>query len=73
MARPLRPEFPGAIHYVTSKGNACLPIFEDDQDREAFLAIVEEAFKRFNWLCVAPCLMGNHDHHRNRKRAPVLN
>jgi hypothetical protein len=48
MARPLRPEFPGATYYVTSRGNACLPIFEDDQDREAFLASVEEAVKRFN-------------------------
>jgi hypothetical protein len=53
MARPLRLEFPGAIYHVTSRGNACLPIFEKDQDRKAFLAIVQEAFKRFNWLLFA--------------------
>jgi hypothetical protein len=33
--------------------HACLPIFEDDQDREAFLAIVQEAV---NWLCYAHCV-----------------
>jgi hypothetical protein len=62
MARPLRLEFPGTIYHVTSRGNACLPIFEDDQAREAFLAMVHEAVKRFNWLCFAYCLMGNHYH-----------
>jgi REP element-mobilizing transposase RayT len=73
MARPLRLEFPGAIYHVTSRGNACLPIFEKDQDRKAFLAIVQEAVKRFNWLLFAYCLMNNHDHQQNHKRAAILN
>ena len=30
MARPLRIEFPGAIYHVTRRGNARLPIYEDD-------------------------------------------
>jgi hypothetical protein len=60
--RPLRLEFPGAIYHVISRGNASLPIFEEDQDRGAFLAIVEEAVKQYNWLCFAYCLMDNHDH-----------
>ncbi len=62
MARPLRLEFPGALYHVTSRGNARLPIFEDDQDRQRFLTILGEAVKRFNWLCHAYCLMVNHYH-----------
>jgi REP element-mobilizing transposase RayT len=62
MARPLRLEFPGALYHVTSRGNARLPIFEDDQDRQRFLTILGETVKRFNWLCHAYCLMVNHYH-----------
>jgi putative transposase len=39
MARPLRIEFPGALYHVTSRGNACLKIFLDDEDRETFLGL----------------------------------
>lgn len=62
MARPLRLEFPGAIYHITSRGNARLPIFEDDPDRQRFLFILQEVVKRFNWLCHAYCLMDNHYH-----------
>ena len=62
MARPLRLEFPGALYHLTSRGNARLPIYEDDQDREGFLATLGAAIERFNWLCHAYCLMGNHYH-----------
>jgi putative transposase len=62
MARPLRLEFPGAIYHVTSRGNALLPIFEVKQDRQSFLALLQEVVKRFNWLCHAYCLMDNHYH-----------
>jgi len=60
MARPLRIEFPGAIYHITSRGNARLPVFEDDHDRKRFLGILEEVVKRYNWLCHAYCLMDNH-------------
>ena len=33
MSRPLRIEFPGAIYYVTSRGDRREPIFVDDGDR----------------------------------------
>lgn len=62
MARPLRLEFPGAIYHLTSRGNARLPIFEDDPDREQLLATLQEVVARFNWLCHAYCLMDNHYH-----------
>jgi REP element-mobilizing transposase RayT len=62
MARPLRIEFPGAIYHVTARGNARCDIFEDDGDRELFLKVLGQVASRFNWLCHAYCLMGNHYH-----------
>jgi putative transposase len=62
MARPLRLEFPGAIYHVTARGNAQAAIFLDDHDRERFLAILAGVVKRYEWICHAYCLMGNHHH-----------
>ena len=62
MARPLRIEFPGAVYHITSRGNARLPIFDDDRDRERFLGILEEVVMRYHWLCHGYCLMDNHYH-----------
>lgn len=62
MTRPLRIEFPGAVYHVTSRGNARADIFEDDNDRALFLKILGQVVRRFNWLCHAYCLMGNHYH-----------
>ncbi len=62
MARPLRIEFPGAVYHVTSRGNERKAIFTDNQDREAFLNILHRVTVRYNWLCHAYCLMGNHYH-----------
>lgn len=62
MARPLRLEYSGAIHHVTSRGNAQAPIFLDDEDRDSFLAVLAECIARFTWICHAYCLMDNHYH-----------
>ena len=62
MARPLRIEYPGAIHHITNRGNARQPIFEDDEDHKAFLELMESIVGRYNWLCHAYCLMDNHYH-----------
>ncbi len=62
MARPLRLEFPGAVYHVTSRGNARGDIFLDEGDRAAFLSILANTAERYNWLCHAYCLMGNHYH-----------
>ena len=62
MARPLRLEYSGAIHHVTSRGNAQAPIFLDDEDRASFLAVLAECIARFTWICHAYCLMDNHYH-----------
>ena len=62
MARPLRIEFAGALYHVTSRGDRREAIYEDDQDREAFLGVLAEVVERFNWICHAYCLMTNHYH-----------
>ena len=62
MARPLRIEFPGAIYHVTSRGDRRESIFEDDVDRERFLAVLDQATARFDAQVLAYCLMGNHYH-----------
>lgn len=62
MARPLPLEFPDAVYHVTSLGNARQDIFLADSDRERFLATLSSTLHRYNWLCHAYCLKGNHYH-----------
>ena len=62
MARPLRIEYPGAVHHVTSRGNRREAIVVDDADREIFVAVLTMVVERFGWRCHAWCLMGNHYH-----------
>jgi REP element-mobilizing transposase RayT len=62
MSRPLRLEFPDALYHVTARGDRREVIFEDDDDRRAFLLTLAQVVKRFNWLCYAYCLMDNHYH-----------
>ena len=60
--RPLRIEYPGALYHVTSRGDRQEAIFEDDQNRKAFLNVLGEVISRFRWRCHAYRLMGNHSH-----------
>jgi putative transposase len=53
MARPLRIEYAGALYHVTSRGDCQEAIFEDDQDRAAFLNVLGEVISRFHWRCRA--------------------
>src|SRR5258706_13530984 len=62
MARPLRTDFAGALHHVTSRGNECRPIFHDDRDRETVLDFLGEAVRRFGWSVTAYVLMTYHFH-----------
>ena len=62
MSRPIRIEFPNALYHVTSRGDRREDIFEDDDDRHAFLKTLGEVVEQFNWLCYAWCLMDNHYH-----------
>jgi REP-associated tyrosine transposase len=62
MARPLRLEFAGALYHVTTRGNNKARIFLDRDDHERFLAILGRVVPRYEWICHAYCLMGNHYH-----------
>lgn len=62
MSRPLRIEFPGALYHITGRGNARQRIYQDDADRERFLATLAHVVDRYGWLCHAYCLMDNHYH-----------
>lgn len=62
MSRPIRIEFPDALYHVTARGDRCEDIFEDDEDRQKFLSILEQVVTSFNWICHAWCLMDNHYH-----------
>jgi len=62
MARPLRIEYAGALHHVTSRGDRQEAIYLNDQDRQNFLSVLQQVCERFNWLVHAYCLMDNHYH-----------
>jgi putative transposase len=62
MARPLRFDFPGALHHVTSRGNGGRVIFRDDQDRVVFLQELRETARAADWGLLSYCLMPNHVH-----------
>jgi putative transposase len=62
MARQLRVEYPGAIYHVMNRGDRREEIFQDDKDREGFLAALAEACGKTGWEVHALCLMRNHFH-----------
>jgi len=62
MTRPIRIEFPGALYHVTSRGNAKVDVFLDNEDRRLFLSLLGSVVWRYEWVCHAYCLMGNHYH-----------
>jgi putative transposase len=62
MARQLRIQFEGALYHIMSRGNERMMIFLDEADWIKYLNILHATIKRFNWLCHAYCLMGNHYH-----------
>lgn len=62
MARPLRLDFPGAVHHVTTRGNARASIFVDDTDRQSLLGVLADVVALRHWRCHAYCLMDNHFH-----------
>ena len=62
MSRPLRLEFPDALYHVTSRGDRREDIYDDEIDKNSFLAILAAVIKQFNWRCFSYCLMDNHYH-----------
>ena len=72
MSRPLLLEFEGAHYHVTSRGDRREPIFEDDSDHNAWLAVFAQGLERFDATAFAYCLMGNHYHFVVQTHQPNL-
>lgn len=47
---------------MVSRGNRKEPIALDDRDRSRFLNLLGNVVLRFEWFCLAYCLMDNHFH-----------
>jgi putative transposase len=62
VSRPLRIKLAGGLYHVTSRGDRREAIYRDDQDRTAWLTLLGEVCRRFNWRCHAYCQMTNHYH-----------
>jgi putative transposase len=62
MARAWRLEEPGGTYHVAARGNSGNAIFRDDIDRSEFLRRLERTVGRYEWICLAYCLMTNHFH-----------
>ena len=53
MARALRIQRPGATYHITARGNQRQSIFDDDIDREHFLALLCQASRRYGFIITA--------------------
>ena len=62
MPRRPRVTAPGTVHHVYARGVAGADVFRDDLDRRLYLRLLSDASKRFEWMCLAHCLMTNHVH-----------
>lgn len=57
-----RPDVPGAMYHVGSRGNNKDVVFFDDHDRRGFLDRLGRTSIRHGWMVLAYCLMGTHYH-----------
>ena len=62
MARTPRPQAPGMIYHVTTRGNRKEEIVRDTRDRLRFLQLLEQIVTTLEWRCHTYCLMTNHYH-----------
>lgn len=62
MPRPPRPQLPGGLYHVFTRGNRRQPIFVSRGDAPAFLWLLTEVVQRRGWRCHDYCLMPNHYH-----------
>lgn len=62
MPRIPRGETAGGIYHIINRGNMKMQVFDDMEDYEYFLELLEKASKRENVEIHAYCLMPNHFH-----------
>jgi len=62
MPRVARIIAPGIPHHITQRGNRRMETFFRDEDYLAYLALMDEWYRKFNVAIWAYCLMPNHVH-----------
>jgi putative transposase len=62
MSRPLRIEYPGAYYHVMNRGLTGQAVFISESDFACFLALVEDAWRRWHIRVLSYCLMETHYH-----------
>ena len=62
MARPLRPEYAGAVYYISSVGNRGQSVFQNSADGNAWIEVLEGVCGRFGCRCFGYCLMSDGYH-----------
>lgn len=62
MTRPPRIEFPGAVYYVTTRGNADHSVVDDDADRTKWASVLADAAQRYAWRVYAFALLDDRYH-----------
>jgi putative transposase len=62
MTRPLRLDFPGALHHVHNRGVQRRDIFLADSDRVEFLGMLGNVCSAYRWSVHVYTLMTNHFH-----------
>jgi hypothetical protein len=72
MARRPRKLLDDGVFQVTAKGVAEAMIFLDDTDRSFFVWQLREVIERFDWSCLAYCLMGTHENLLSGSRVLIL-
>jgi hypothetical protein len=53
MVRPLRIEIVGGVHHVTTPGGERRDVVRDDQDRAAWVRLLDRVAERFGWRLYA--------------------
>jgi putative transposase len=62
LPRKRRSWFPGAKYHITVRGIRRTNLFHDKEDRDFYLALLEEAKDRYPFILHTFCLMTNHIH-----------
>lgn len=62
MVRMARKQAESGFYHITMRGDGGLQIFEDDSDRNFFLAVLQDCFSKAEISTIAWCLMDNHVH-----------
>ena len=62
MARIARIVLPGHPHHITQRGNRRMPVFFNEEDRQAYLSQVSQSCRHHGVDIWAWCLMTNHVH-----------